>query len=267
MNAQNLINMNLSFNISLADTYHSSSQKVRVMTEDWFSHNMYCPVCGTAQLSHFEANRPVADFYCAKCGAEYELKSMSRVKDGVGDKIVDGAYDTMISRINAFNNPHFFFLTYYNYEVRNLIFIPNHFFVPEIIEKRKPLSDNARRAGWIGCNINLTLIPEYGKIFVVHNSNVIDSRKIIEMYSRVEGLKTESLESRGWLVDIMQCLDKLENEFTLNDVYAFTNYLQLKHPNNNNVQPKIRQQLQVLRDNGFLEFTSRGHYKKIGRYM
>ena len=32
---------------------------------------------------------------------------------------------------------------------------------------------------------------------------------------------------------------------------------------NKNVQPKIRQQLQILRDRGFLKFTARGHYKKV----
>ena len=39
--------------------------------------------------------------------------------------------------------------------------------------------------------------------------------------------------------------------------------MQLKHPENNFVQPKIRQQLQLLHDKGFVEFTKRGHYKKI----
>ncbi|MGN1131915.1 MAG: hypothetical protein ACI4RL_03340, partial [Ruminococcus sp.] len=30
-----------------------------------------------------------------------------------------------------------------------------------------------------------------------------------------------------------------------------------------NVQAKIRQQLQLLRDKGFIEFTERGHYRKL----
>ena len=63
-------------------------------------------------------------------------------------------------------------------------------------------------------------------------------------------------------MDVLQCVDKLEDDFTLNDMYAFTEYLQCKHPDNSFVQPKIRQQLQVLRDKGFLEFISRGHYRK-----
>ena len=153
-------------------------------------------------------------------------------------------------------------MTHYNNEVRNLILIPNHFFVPEIIEKRKPLSENARRAGWTGCNINLTTIPEYGKIYIIQNSVEINHNSVIETYHKVEKLRTKSLESRGWLMDILQCVDKLSDEFTLDEMYSYTNLLQSKHPGNNNVQPKIRQQLQILRDKGFLEFTSRGHYRK-----
>ncbi|MBI5242579.1 MAG: hypothetical protein HY922_02705 [Elusimicrobia bacterium] len=33
------------------------------------------------------------------------------------------------------------------------------------------------------------------------------------------------------------------------------------HPNNRHVRPKIRQQLQVLRDLGFVAFLGRGRYR------
>lgn len=255
--------MTFDFNTSLIEGYHSSTQMARVLTEDWLGRNMYCPICGASMLNHFEANRPVADFYCKDCRSEYELKSKERAKEGIGDRIMDGEYSTMIGRITAMNNPHFFFLTHINNRVKNLILIPNHFFVPDIIEKRKPLSENARRAGWTGCNINLTSIPQYGKIYVVQNSVEIEHHLVIEAYKKVESLRTNSLESRGWLMDVLQCVDKLKNEFSLEEMYAFTDILKAKHPDNNNVQPKIRQQLQVLRDKGFLEFTTRGHYKKV----
>ncbi len=47
----------------------------------------------------------------------------------------------------------------------------------------------------------------------------------------------------------------------LDDVYAFDDHLAHLYPGNNNVRPKIRQQLQVLRDQGFLEFLGHGHYR------
>jgi type II restriction enzyme len=52
--------------------------------------------------------------------------------------------------------------------------------------------------------------------------------------------------------------------FSLDDAYAFEDRLQRLYPGNRNVRPKIRQQLQVLRDRGWLEFTGRGRYRLRG---
>ncbi|MCB9805226.1 hypothetical protein H6769_06530 [Candidatus Peribacteria bacterium] len=37
--------------------------------------------------------------------------------------------------------------------------------------------------------------------------------------------------------------------------------LQEKYQGNNNIEAKIRQQLQLLRNNGYLDFIGRGKYK------
>ena len=67
---------------------------------------------------------PVADFYCPHCAEEYEIKSKSRP---IANKVNDGAYKTMIERIEAINNPNFFFLQYSKRElyVKNLIVVSN----------------------------------------------------------------------------------------------------------------------------------------------
>jgi len=44
------------------------------------------------------------------------------------------------------------------------------------------------------------------------------------------------------------------------DIYAFAAQLQKLHPDNRHVPDKIRQQLQVLRDLGFVEFLGGGRY-------
>ena len=102
--------MNLNFNTKLAKGYSSNSQIARILTENWVKENSYCPCCGTLPLNEFENNRPVADFYCKKCSEEFELKSKS---GKLSNTITDGAYSTMIERINSNQNPNFFFLTYY----------------------------------------------------------------------------------------------------------------------------------------------------------
>jgi len=48
----------------------------------------------------------------------------------------------------------------------------------------------------------------------------------------------------------------------LEQVYCFEKALSEKHPDNRFIKAKIRQQLQILRDKGYLEFVERGIYKK-----
>ena len=151
-----------------ADNYSSNAQKIRVITEDWVNNNMFCPYCGNKYVSHFENNRPVADFFCPSCKEEYELKSKGA---SISNKINDGAYNTMIERITSINNPNFFFMHYnkISLQIENFVMVPKYFFSPDIIEKRKPLAETARRAGWTGCNILLNRIPNEGRIYIVQN--------------------------------------------------------------------------------------------------
>lgn len=254
--------MKLSFDTQLADNYTSQSQKIRVLTEAWVDDAIFCPNCGHVNIDKYPNNKPVADFYCQNCKEDYELKSK---RDSIGAKIVDGAYRTMIERLQSSNNPNFFLLNYnlQSFEVLNFLVIPKHFFVPEIIEKRKPLSPIARRAGWIGCNILLNHIPQTGKIFFVRDGEIEQKEKVLSNWKKTLFLRDEKeIIAKGWLLDTMLCVEKIgSKEFSLDDVYTFENALSKKHPDNRHIKDKIRQQLQALRDRGYLEFTSRGNYR------
>ena len=48
----------------------------------------------------------------------------------------------------------------------------------------------------------------------------------------------------------------------MSEVYAFEDRLRAIYPNNRFVKQKIRQQLQVQRDHGYLDFVSLGKYRK-----
>ena len=177
--------------------------------------------------------------------------------------VADGVYGTMIDRITSLDNPSFFFMHYNRYEVNNLIIVPKCFFTPDIIEKRNALSNNARRAGWEGCNILMQRIPATAKIPIILNGVTMPVADVISKYKRVYSLQTKSMESRGWLVDTLHLVERLEETFTLKQMYDFCDELKIKHPNNNHIKDKIRQQLQYLRDKGFVEFKGNGVYKRI----
>jgi type II restriction enzyme len=253
--------MDLRLPINVAESYSSGSQRIRVMTEYWVDRSVFCPNCGS-RLRQFGNNSPVADFYCETCWEEYELKSQN---GAMGKKIVDGAYKTMIERLQSDNNPNFFFLSYdkTTLGIKNFLTIPKYFFVPDIIERRKALNPTARRAGWVGCNIVMSNIPEFGKIFYVQNGIAISKNKVLDRWSQTEFVKeTRDFDAKGWVLDVLLCVERIKKEeFTLDEVYAFEGYLQAKHPLNNNVKPKIRQQLQFLRDRGLIEFVGRGRYR------
>lgn len=36
--------MDFHFDLSLAENYHSNSQKIRVMSENWVGKNVFCPI-------------------------------------------------------------------------------------------------------------------------------------------------------------------------------------------------------------------------------
>lgn len=68
----------------------------------------------------------------------------------------------------------------------------------------------------------------------------------------------------GWLEDVLDCVNRITDDvFILDDIYTFEEELQEKYPKNNHVKDKIRQKLQVLRDNGYIEFMGNGEYRKL----
>ena len=254
------IKMNLSFDPKLAEIYTSASQKARVLTEDWVLKEVYCPSCG-GPVHDYCNNKPVADFYCKGCIEDFELKSK---KGRFGKKVASGAYSRMIERIISAERPNFFFMGHLNtLRVKDFFVIPKHFFVSGIIEERRPLAATARRSGWVGSNILFSRIPRAGRVSYVENGQVIPKGEVLGKWQKTVFLKKlKKPDAKGWILEIMNCIDALnKKEFTLSEVYSFEKDLKAIHPENRNIKPKIRQQLQFLRNNGYLQFVGNGVYR------
>lgn len=171
----------------------------------------------------------------------------------------------MIDRIQANDNPNFFFLSYQktDFSVQQLVLIPKHFMTTEMIVARKPLAPHTRRAGWVGCIIDLSIVPQSGKILLINNAQVMPRAQVQKQWREHLFLREQSHKQRGWLMAVMQLLEHISSaEFSIQEMYAFEPLLQKQFPNNRNIQAKIRQQLQILRDLHIIEFTARGRYRK-----
>lgn len=251
--------MNLQCRIELGRPYKAGSQIARVLSEDWCGRELYCAACDSGRLLSSRVNTPAVDFVCPRCDQFFQLKSLKKWNQR---KIVDAGYESMVRAIRSDRVPNLLILQYSaDWLVKNLLLIPSAFFSETAIEKRTPLRSRARRAGWIGCNILLDRIPEDGKIAMVSDGCAVAEEWVREEFSRVRKLGEIPPTLRGWTLDVLTAIRKLgKSRFSLQELYEFEPYLQSTHPLNQNVRPKIRQQLQVLRDLGLIEFTSPGTY-------
>ena len=145
------------------------------------------------------------------------------------------------------------------WQVQNLVHIPHFAFSASAIEARKPLAPEARRAGWVGCNIVLKNIPLDARIRIISDGVAVPPHQVRESFRRLRPLEEISPRERGWTLDVLRIVRSLgKKEFSNSDVYSFESQLEQLHPNNRHVRDKIRQQLQVLRDRGFLIQVERG---------
>jgi type II restriction enzyme len=245
---------------SLAAGYSSATQRARVITEAWVSNNGYCLACESDRLIPTSANTQARDFQCDKCGHPYELKSSS---SPFGKRIVDGAYASMMRRINTSSMPSFLLMQYTaTWSIAYLWAINHRLITPVAIEPRKALALTARRAGWIGCNIILSYVPPEGRILLVANHEEIPRSECRSRFAATERLGALSPSARGWAANVLRLLHGMgKQRFSTEDAYSLEPDLSRLYPANQNVRPKIRQQLQVLRDAGLIVFESRGMYR------
>jgi len=245
------------------ERYKSSSQRARVGTEAWGEANLFCVNCTSDSLDRTRTNTPAIDFTCPNCAERFQLKSQ---KKNLGSTLADGAYDKMQEAIETDKTPNLLALHYQpeQWSVRDLILVPRFSYTLSVIKKRKPLSPDAERHGWIGCSIMLGDIPPEAKIPLITNGAIQTPTEVRKQYSNLRKLGKMSVEARGWTLDVLKVIHTLgKKEFVLNDVYEFENELFRLHPANRHIQPKIRQQLQELRNMRILKFLGRGRYQLI----
>ena len=254
--------MNLQLSAHFAEGYKSPSQRARRVTEPWGEENLYCCSCDSSRLNSLPNNAHVSDLVCPDCTERYQLKSQSKQ---IGGRVLGSNYQKMLDAIAAERTPHFFLLHYQlpAWLVRDLLLIPKFVITKSAIVPRKPLGESARRKHWQGYTLDLAQIPTVAKIPLVTAGLEREPAAVRADFARIAPVREMKTEQRGWTLDVLRCVEKLgATEFTNEQAYGFESHLASLHPDNRHVRDKVRQQLQVLRDLGFLEHIEKGRWRR-----
>ena len=254
--------MHLSLDAGLLERYSSGRQLAKVLTESWIENNLYCPNCLEPRLGREPTNTPLTDFRCGNplCGHTFQLKAQ---RGKLGRIWRDSAYNPWVKSFEDGTTPNLALMQYNikDLSVVNLEVIPAFFIRPSCINKWKL---STRPNYWM-CSILLHSVGPDAHIKIVTNGVEQDQRTVHDNYRSFSWMRHLPPKTRGWTADVLRCIRGLDKRnFTLQEVYAsYEKELQRLHPENRNVQAKIRQQLQILRDENKIKFMGGGRYEFV----
>lgn len=244
-------------------TLYSGPKQARALagaiTEDWVKRNMYCPNCLEPKVKPEKTGNVLVDFRCSNgaCEQTYQLKAQ---KQGFGALVRDAAYRPWIDSIDKGTTPNLLLMKYdlNHFKVDHLEVIPS-FFIRGSCLKSWLLST---RPHYEMCSIHIAMVGPDARIKIVERGEAKHPGEVQERYRSFAWMKHVDRRTRGWTADVLRCIRHLKKaDFTLQEVYSYETELGKLHPENRFVRPKIRQQLQILRDQGFLHFgAQRGSY-------
>lgn len=105
-------------------------------------------------------------------------------------------------------------------------------------------------------SVSLEREDDLNKLEIANNETVL-LKKVIKF------LHTKTFSE--YLLQIIKNKWSIDSLFTLQEVYTISEeILQVLYPDNNSIKSSIRQNLQTLRDKGYIKFTNkRGNYKLL----
>jgi len=72
----------------------------------------------------------------------------------------------------------------------------------------------------------------------------------------------KAARKQGWAGLVKSVIERLPERFALADVLQFREFFASQYPDNQFIDAKVRQSLQLLRDRGAIQFLGKGHYQK-----
>jgi len=124
--------------------------------EFWIAEHYGCPVCSEGELKKLTANEKSVDHQCSSCDELFQAKAHKKSfekRDGsVG--FIGAEYATTVASLEKEKKWNLILVEYDkdSEEVKRVGTVLKENITKDNVIPRKPLSENARRAGWQGCN-------------------------------------------------------------------------------------------------------------------
>ena len=140
--------------------------------EHWISDHYSCPSCGVGRLEKLTANEKSIDHRCYNCAELFQVKAHKKSfekRDGTIE-FIGAEYRTTLSSLEGEKKWNLILVEYDrgSSKIKKVGTILKEDIAKDNIIPRKPLSENARRAGWQGCNFKFNKdVVNFGTVIAI----------------------------------------------------------------------------------------------------
>jgi len=139
--------------------WKSESRIVGEALENYIKDNINCPRCNENNFEKCKTNEKSKDLICIGCNQNIQVKGKSATQKQVNMikninkfKTIGGEYSTTLKNMDQ-QIDYLIILYEKPYKIINILYIKYENINLSCIIPRKPLSINAKRAGWQGCSL------------------------------------------------------------------------------------------------------------------
>jgi type II restriction enzyme len=146
--------------VTQTNNWKSESRIIGEACEYYVQNNIQCSRCNNNNFEKCKTNEKSKDLVCLSCNQKYQIKAKSATHKQVDNirckqqlKTIGGDYSTTLRNVSDHIDYLIVLYEKKSYAILDILYIKSENVNSDCIIPRKPLSSNAKRAGWQGCTI------------------------------------------------------------------------------------------------------------------
>jgi type II restriction enzyme len=152
--------------------WKSNSRIIGRAGEIYSCEKLQCLKCNEIDWLECTVNSKSKDQICKNCGKKYQIKCkniteklFNNIKKNSEFKTIGAEFNTTLKSIEDQIDYIIILYKKSNFNILDIIHIKSEDITCDNIIPRKPLSNNAKRAGWQGCNLYFTNLNFINPVF------------------------------------------------------------------------------------------------------